>query len=220
MNDTVDPDPGDPPDPGSERVRESSEQHLSELFTRIQDRLRAAVEMQLSPALRRSVDADDIVQQTFLTAMTSVHQITEREERDVFLWLRRIAEHKIQDAARRQRARPHEREAARTERAAAVDPPAIDPLSGAIASARIIQGVLDRLAGAEAAHVAGACCTALKVEQREVILLRDGLQSSWKTVAFVMDLASPAAAKKAYARAREELAQRVGRRMDGEKRDG
>ncbi|MEW6074616.1 MAG: sigma-70 family RNA polymerase sigma factor [Planctomycetota bacterium] len=182
---------------------------LERLFARYYDRVRRIVRIRLGAGLRRMLDAEDILQETFVEAVRSFDAFEVREEARLIDWLGRIAENRIRAAARQARA-------AKRDRAREVT---LERLRSSVASGALVPEPAasitlpgDRAAAAEERERLEECIAALKEEYREVILRRDYEGGSWATVASLMGSPGPNAARMLHARALIELAALVRRR--------
>jgi RNA polymerase sigma factor (sigma-70 family) len=72
---------------------------LNRLFERYYDRVRKIVRMRLGPNLGKYVETEDILQETFIAAVHSFDRFEVRDDAGLILWLSKIAEHQIQNAA-------------------------------------------------------------------------------------------------------------------------
>ncbi len=81
-------------------VRSHDQDALAELLELYRPRLRAFVTKNMSSALAQKVDADDIVQETCLSCLTSLPEI-EFSTRQPFDWVCHVAKRRIMDAGRR-----------------------------------------------------------------------------------------------------------------------
>ena len=91
------------------------------LVDRHRDGLRRFIASRLGRRLRKAVDADDVLQETVLKALSSLERFTWRGEKSFFRWLAGIANNLIRNLARRER--PTERISLAGELAAAADSP-------------------------------------------------------------------------------------------------
>ena len=82
------------------RLKSGEQEALAEFIERRRPQLTAFVERNLSDALRRKVEAADILQEVSVCAVNSLPEIP-LEERDPFSWLCQLAERRIIDAHRR-----------------------------------------------------------------------------------------------------------------------
>ena len=98
----------------SESVRElvrqaqSGERRAFEVLTgRYKGRLLRRVEFRLGTHLRGTIEAEDIVQETFLKALRSIGGFSFRGEESFFRWLAGIAENLLLDLAEQQKRKRH-----------------------------------------------------------------------------------------------------------------
>lgn len=94
-----------------ERIRVGDEHAFSILFQKYSPRLSVLIHYKLGPEMRSHLEADDILQETFLAASRQLDQFTYRNPGSFMSWLSRITDHIIVDAARyqgRQKRRPVE----------------------------------------------------------------------------------------------------------------
>lgn len=83
------------------RLRNGDQAALAELFSRHRSRLWRMVNFRLDRRLAGRVDADDILQETYLNAAQRVNRYLEDEAVSLFLWLRSLALQTLIDAHRR-----------------------------------------------------------------------------------------------------------------------
>ncbi len=74
------------------------------LFTRYTELLKARIRARLTPALRRKVDASDVLQDAYLVALQRIGEFRPEDQEAFGHWLGRIVEHKIRDTLRHYRA--------------------------------------------------------------------------------------------------------------------
>ncbi len=77
-------------------------ERIVELF---RDRLCRQVNARLGRQIRRAIDADDIVQETFARALASIRKVQWHDEERLYRWFAGIAEHLVQNAAQKRRPR-------------------------------------------------------------------------------------------------------------------
>ena len=82
------------------RARDGDEQALNDLFARHAGRLRLYVHQRLGRSLARRLDVDDVVQETYMRAFTSLEDKEFTGESAFFRYLASVARHTILDAAR------------------------------------------------------------------------------------------------------------------------
>lgn len=85
------------------RVRAGSHTALALYVERHRARLLAAIEPHLGADLRNRIDAEDVLQETLVSALR-VLQSTDLTEQDVFVWLNQIAKARTIDLARHHKA--------------------------------------------------------------------------------------------------------------------
>jgi RNA polymerase sigma-70 factor (ECF subfamily) len=83
-----------------ERVKSGDSEAFSRLFEKYRRRLAVLIHYKLSPEMRRSVEVDDILQETLLRAFRDVEQFTYRSPGSFLHWLSAIADHVIIDIVR------------------------------------------------------------------------------------------------------------------------
>lgn len=83
----------------AEKVRAGDADALAEFVDAVRPQLLAFIDRQIGAALRRKVEAEDILQEVSADAVRSLGDI-DLDERDPFSWLCQIADRRIKDAAR------------------------------------------------------------------------------------------------------------------------
>ena len=83
-----------------ERIKAGDSEAFSELFGKYRPRLAVLIHYGLSPEMRRSVEVDDILQETFLKAFRDFTQFNYQAPGSFLSWLARLADHLIADLAR------------------------------------------------------------------------------------------------------------------------
>ncbi len=81
------------------RFREGERAALNELYERYYDRILAVVRLRLGPKLRAKVEAQDVVQDVFMTGLQGLGNFVYRDEGDFFHWLCTLVENRIRDQA-------------------------------------------------------------------------------------------------------------------------
>lgn len=84
-----------------ERLRAGDDASLAELFSLHRERLRRLVHFRLDPRLRGRVDADDLLQESYLNAAGRLRHFLEKPSMSFFVWLRMIVDQTLADAHRR-----------------------------------------------------------------------------------------------------------------------
>lgn len=83
------------------RLRSGEEQALAELFSEHRERLRRLVEFRLDRRLLGRVDADDVLQESYLNAAQRIQHFHHDESSSFFIWLRLIVTQTMIDIHRR-----------------------------------------------------------------------------------------------------------------------
>lgn len=144
-------------------IEEGDDRAREELFGRHRPFLKQVVAVRLEPALRRRVDASDIVQDTLAAASGRLEAFVRDRPVSVRVWLRRNAMERLIDARRRHLA---DRRDARREVVVT------DASSMAIANTLLHQNMLDTLQRRELTARVREAIAGLAEADREVILLR------------------------------------------------
>lgn len=187
------------------RAQGGDREALDKLITRYRERVLKIVRLRLGSKLREQVDSEDILQETFVTAVRLLESFEMRDEASLIHWLARLAERQIIAAADHHgaRKRDHARNVSLTNMAS----------SGATRThlhfANDTTQPLSRMQRDEEAHIVEDCLARLPDEYRELILLRNYAGASWETVAEETGRPSPAAARMMHARALVELGKLV-----------
>lgn len=84
-----------------QRVKEGDQQALAELFSVHRDRLWRIINFRLDSRLAGRVDADDILQETYLAAAQRINHYLDDTSHSFFVWLRLIAQQTLIDVHRR-----------------------------------------------------------------------------------------------------------------------
>jgi RNA polymerase sigma-70 factor, ECF subfamily len=144
-----------------DRARAGSDAALSRLVERFSPRLLAAIRLRLGPGLRAHLESRDVLQETWLKAVSGLDGFEGEEAGSFMAWLARIAANQIRDRADyhgRQR-----REAAREER---LPPEELDGFAARVRSETSRLALGEQMARLERALLA------LSPDHREVIVLR------------------------------------------------
>lgn len=98
-----------PPSPGDPRQREhdllraavrGDEKALASLLKDITPQLRGRIAAKISPAWQGTLDADDVLQVTFVEAFLQIEAFTDRGDGSFLAWLSHIAENNLRDAVK------------------------------------------------------------------------------------------------------------------------
>jgi len=192
------------------RAQDGDLEAYNRLFERYYERVLHIVRMRIGPRIRGYLEAEDILQETFIAAVSTFDRFEMRNESSLINWLAKLAEHKIKEAVdyhhaqkrdkRRERALAHVR-SAMASGTLVFDPPADMLLP--------VQEVAD----AELRQIMEECISELSEDHREVILLRLYAKGSWSWVAEQMGRPTEGAARELFRRAKIALVTLVGRRV-------
>jgi RNA polymerase sigma-70 factor (ECF subfamily) len=179
------------------------------LFERYYERVLHIVRMRIGRRVRGYLEAEDILQETFIAAVNSFERFEMRNESSLINWLAKLAEHKIKEAVdyhhaqkrdkRRERALAHVRNAMASG-TLVFDPPADVKLP------------LQELEDAELVGIMEECISELSEDHREVILLRLYAKGSWSWVAEQTGRPTEGAARELFRRAKVALVSAVSKR--------
>jgi RNA polymerase sigma-70 factor, ECF subfamily len=176
------------------RSREGSPAALSQLVERFSPRLLAVIRLRLGPSLRVHLESRDVLQETWLKAITRFEGFAGAGPSSFMAWLAQIAANEIRDRADyhgRQR-----RDGAREER---LEPAELDGLAARVRSETSRLAMSVEMARLERA------LEALSADHREVIVLRRLEERPFREVAECMGR-SPDACRVLLARALAALA--------------
>src|SRR5262245_29002800 len=81
------------------RVQSGDRAALQPLFERYYDRVRRIARVRLGAGLRQRMDSGDIVQETFIAALSGFDRFELRDEASLLQWLAVLLENRIRDAA-------------------------------------------------------------------------------------------------------------------------
>ncbi|RKY18571.1 MAG: hypothetical protein DRQ55_13065 [Planctomycetota bacterium] len=192
-----------------QRAQDGDMEAYNRLFERYYLRVLRIVQIRLSTRVRGYLEAEDIIQETFIAAVRTFERFEMRHEAALIAWLARLAENKIREAVdyhhaqKRDRRREHALGYVRNAMASGTlvfDPPAP------------IELPVDQASTAELTALMEECLAELSDDQREVILLRLYHKGSWAWVAEQMGRPSEAAARELFRRAKVALISKVGKR--------
>jgi RNA polymerase sigma-70 factor (ECF subfamily) len=181
------------------------------LFERYYERVLHIVRMRIGPRIRSYLEAEDILQETFIAAVNTFERFEMRNESSLINWLAKLAEHKIKEAVdyhhaqkrdkRRERALAHVRNAMASG-TLVFDPPADVKLPVQEVADDELKGIMEE------------CISELGEDHREVILLRLYAKGSWAWVAEQMGRPTEGAARELFRRAKVALVLLVSRRTN------
>ena len=84
-----------------QRLREGDEQALAELFSHYRDKLWRMINFRLDQRLTGRVDADDLLQESYMAAAQRVEHFCKEPEMSILVWLRLIVAQTLVDVHRR-----------------------------------------------------------------------------------------------------------------------
>lgn len=176
---------------------------LNDLLARYYERVRRVVRARLGPQLRSCLESGDILQETFIAAVYGFDGFEMRGESSLLRWLSQIAENQIRAAAAYHGAQRRDR---RREEPWVRARGALD--SGEVWTDLPASGPqpIELLMDDESRQRLDDLLSALRPDQREVILLRDYIGGSWKEVCEWTDGTSVDAVRLLHARALTTLA--------------
>jgi len=191
------------------RAQDGDLDAYNRIFERYYERVLHIVRIRLGPRMRGYLEAEDIVQETFIAAVNTFERFEMRRESSLINWLAKLAEHKIKEAVdyhhaqkrdkRRERALVHVR-SAMASGSLHLDPPASILTPGDAVAEEELKGIMEE------------CVAELAEDHREVILLRLYAKGSWAWVAEQMGRPTEGAARELFRRAKIALVSRVARR--------
>lgn len=180
---------------------------LERLFERYYRRVREIARVRAGPRVRRLVELDDLVQEAFLSSLSAFERFDVNEEGRLVDWFARVVERRILAVLERQGAAKRDRAGERS----------LDDSRAPIAPSELpcteSTRVPSRVARDELSELVVECLHEMPERRREVILLRDFGEGAWSYVADRLDCKSADAARQLYLRARDELRDRLQRRL-------
>jgi RNA polymerase sigma-70 factor (ECF subfamily) len=138
-----------------------------------------ARQIQLDPRLRRRFDSSDLVQETLLKATQNLEQFQGGTEAELVKWLQEIMQNALADALRR--ARAQKRDVAREEALAVVVNDSSARLQNWLAAPD--SSPSQRAEREEQLLRVAAALAQLPEDQRDVVILRDSLDTPIRTIA-------------------------------------
>jgi len=193
------------------KARDGDRDAVDALLGRHRDALRRLVELRMDKALRRRVDASDIVQDVLVEANRRLKAYLEDPAMPFHLWLRHMAKDRMIDAHRRHRV-AQRRSLDREQPLAA---PRVDQSTVELAG-QLCDGEMTPAAAAtwqETLRRFQAAVEDLDETDREVILMRHFEKLSNGEVAQALDITGPAASMR-YLRAVRRLRELLGEPSD------
>jgi RNA polymerase sigma-70 factor, ECF subfamily len=172
------------------RIRSGDSRAHDEIVRRYLPKLQRWARGRLPSWARDLADTDDLVQQTFLRALSNLERFENGEPGSFLSYLRSILQNQVRDQVRRVARRPFASELPES-----IAAPEDSPLEQLIGRGRL-----------EAYERALARLTA---EQRAAVMMRIELDFSWEEVARSIGSPSPGAARMLVARAVERLAEEM-----------
>ena len=173
-------------------------QALERLIARYYDRVRRIVRVRLGACLSRELDCDDILQETFVSAVQAFQQFELRTEASLINWLSKIAENEI----RGQLDRLH------TDKR---NPDREVPLDTAVPDENH-RSPSEAAMQREDVRLVEECLSELPEHYREIIILRNYAGCTWKEVAEESGRPSENAARQMHVKALLELDRSISRR--------
>jgi RNA polymerase sigma-70 factor (subfamily 1) len=190
------------------QVKKGDNSALNELFRRYLPRLRRVVRIKMGPRLRQCLDPDDLVQETYMVAMSKVSELEIRSQASIMQWLTKIAEYQIRNKISYIQAQ--KRDPSRERHIRTGDPPSADShISGVVVQHEgpTPSQILSR---SELEELIDACVERLEPQDyREVILLRDYYGSDWEVIREQMDRPTVEAARELHRRAHGKLREKM-----------
>ncbi len=179
---------------------------IETLVARYYPRVERMVRVRLGATLRERETVADVVQDVFVRVIEGLEGYERRPDARWVDWVVRLAQNEISNHARRDRAKKRGGAIARQVQQHAESAATLDIPAGSTE-------VHARVARREAAQLVDRCLGDLSEPHREVILLRDYAGADWKDIAEKLQRPSPEACQELYRRARNDLGDRVRRRV-------
>lgn len=192
-------------------AKKGDDQAFNRLFARYYDRVRKVVRARLGGKLASYVESEDILQNTFISAVRGFDNFDLRDEASFINWLSKIAEREILTEAKYHQAQKRDRRKEvhlrQADDSSAASRIAFEPSADLPAPA-------DAVAQAEQEEIIEQCLSELPERYREVIIQHTYIDAPWEMVAEELGCPTPAAARKLHSRAVVELTKQVRRRLD------
>lgn len=187
------------------RAKHGDDDALDRLFRRYYDRVRRIVKMRLGSKLKAKLEIEDILQDTFVTAVEAFDRFEMRDDASLINWLARLAEHKIIAAADYHSAK--KRDSGREVRLHKRTYDDSSAISQELADS--IDGPSTLVEQSELKGIIEDCISELSRDYRELVLLRDYAGMTWEQIAIETHRPTPEAARMMHSRAMLELAKSV-----------
>ncbi len=156
------------------RAKDGQPEALGRLFDRYYSRVHKIVSLRLGSKLREVLDAEDIIQETFMGAFKTFDRFEMQNESSVINWLSRIAERAINGAA--------DHFGAAKRKAARVPIDQMDTQDRAVQIPDHRRGPRTLVAAGEEARIVEECIAKLPEQYREIIILRNYIEYGWEDV--------------------------------------
>lgn len=186
--------------------REGDPTALNAFLDRYRPRLLRVVRIRMGAFLRRYLEPEDIVQESFMVAVAKLPEFRAQRGSNLMCWLTRIADHVASN--QRVRLQAQKRDPRRERRLRMEDPPSSSdgglvlrdgrPSPSEVTSRRELEKRVD------------GCVERLEPESyRQVILLRDYMEADWDTIREEMSRPSLESARELHRRARTKLREKL-----------
>jgi RNA polymerase sigma-70 factor (ECF subfamily) len=185
------------------RLRDGDEQALGELFSRHRQRLARLVSFRLSPQLYGRVDAEDVLQESYLAAAARMKHFRDHPSASIYIWLRLVVLQTLTDL-HRQHLGAQMRDA---HREISLQAGPLTAGTSASLAAQLLASLTSPSQAAMRAEMAGRLETALETMNpidREILVLRHFEELSNQEAAEVLAI-EPKAASIRYVRALKRL---------------
>lgn len=193
------------------RAQDGDLSAYNRLFERYYERVLHIVHIRLGKHIKSFLEAEDILQETFIAAVKTFDRFEMRHESSLIAWLARLAENKIREAVDYHHAQKRDR---RRERALVYVRDAMASGSLHFDPPASIDLPIDQVSNKELIKLMGECLGEMSEDHREVILLRLYHKGSWAWVAEQMGKPTEGAARELFRRAKLSLIKRMGERTD------
>ncbi len=190
-------------------ARSGEEAAFRTLYARTHAPLLRHVRLRLGAELGRHLEAEDIVQETFLSAFVALERHEFRSDAAFQAWLGRIADRKLQDAVRffrREKRTPRSDYFGANETPGTFEAHAAEPATTA-------EDPLESLGQRELGRVAARCLGRLAPEARAVVVWREMLDEPWHRIAERLGCRTIGATRHLHGVACDQLARFVKREL-------